>query len=117
MRNRRLPHWIEIQRKTEAEDPSGSGRLIVTWILQSEEKARVVPVSGEERLQVQQVQSHAMYRVTIRWRDDIAPETHRIRWLLSGDPERWIVMNIRFDGLAAEDDRFLVLDCERGVET
>ena len=69
--------------------------------------ARVEPLSGSEGEAQDQLQSSQLYRITIRYRNDITA-AHRITW-------RGTAMNIR--ALANPDERrhFLEMRCESGV--
>ena len=62
-----------------------------------------------ERLQADQLESSAIYRVTIRRRTDITTDK-RIVWKGKN-------LNIRFDGFNSAREGYLTFDAEMGVET
>jgi SPP1 family predicted phage head-tail adaptor len=87
----------------------GGGGSTETWSNVAILWAKVVPMSGRERLQADQLESPANYRVTIRRRTDITAGK-RILW--QGKP-----LNIRFDGFNSPRDLYMTFDAEMGVQT
>lgn len=79
-----LDQRVSIQ--TEVREPDGAGGYEVTWSTTATVWADVIPVSGREHVQADQLQGSAMYDVVIRNRA-IAP-AQRMLW---GN----IVLNIR----------------------
>lgn len=78
MLTQRLRHRITIQSQVQTQDLDAGGAVIVTWsTLVADEPAEVVPVSGREYLQAGAMQTEIAARMTIRWRDGIAP-TQRV---------------------------------------
>lgn len=105
MRPGALDQRVTIQSVTEADD--GYGGRTRTWADVATVWARVVPVSGRERTEAMQVQSPALYRVTMRRRTDLTPDK-RLVW--QGRP-----MNVRFDGFNSPRDLYLTVDAELDV--
>lgn len=102
-----LDQRVTIQSFTQAGDGGGGGPK--TWTTIATVWAHVRPLSGRERLQADQLESPANYRVTIRRRTDITA-AKRILW-------QGKAMNIRFDGRNNVRDLYMTLDCEAGVAT
>ena len=59
MRAGRLRHTVEIQRATEAAD--ATGQMIKTWSTIATRKAEIIPLSGDEYMDAQQIQSMRYY--------------------------------------------------------
>lgn len=102
-----LDQRVTLQSLSTTTD-AGGGR-VETWSAVAVLWAKVTPMSGRERLQADQLESPANYRVTIRRRTDITTK-HRFLW-------QGLPLNIRFDGRNNVRDMYATLDCEAGVET
>lgn len=100
-----LDQRVTLQRRGQVPDGGGGGAVV--WADVATLWARVLPISGRERVQARQVESPAMYRVTIRPRADVT-EADRFVW--QGRP-----LNIRFRAEAGPRPTFLTFDCEMGV--
>ncbi|MEO1223798.1 MAG: phage head closure protein [Pseudomonadota bacterium] len=106
-----LTERVRFQRIDET---VGAGASVTeTAVTLAEVWARVVPISGRERSQAQQIEDVAKYRVTIRRRRDVLG-ADRLLWRTSVEPEHWEPMAITFDGLNPTIDDFMTLDAERG---
>ena len=87
---------------------AGGGR-VETWTTVATVWAHVRPMSGRERLQADQLESPANYKVTIRRRTDVTA-AKRILW-------QGKALNIRFDGFNSPRDLYMTFDAEMGVQT
>ena len=103
----RLDQRVTIQVKQSVAD--GGGGFTETWSDVATVWAQVLPMSGRERSQAQQVEAASVYRVTIRRRGDLTA-AHRLVW--KGRP-----MNIRWDGFVSSRRPFMTIDAEMGVAT
>lgn len=104
-----LTERVTFERRIEAQD-ARAGRS-VTWVPLVTVWAQVRPLSGRERLQAQQLEAPAGYRLTIRRRTDL-DESMRVVW--SGQPQP---LQIRFLGRVGPREPFMLIDCEAGVAT
>ena len=77
MRAGRLRHTVEIQRATEAAD--ATGQMIKTWSTIATRKAEIIPLSGDEYMDAQQIQSKVTHRVTMRYYDGLT-SVDRLYW-------------------------------------
>jgi SPP1 family predicted phage head-tail adaptor len=82
----------------------GGGGSTETWSNVAILWAKVVPMSGRERLHADQLESPANYRVTIRRRTDITAGKRK-------------PLNIRFDGFNSPREQYMTFDAEMGVQT
>lgn len=103
----KLDQRVTLQSVSSTTD-AGGGR-VETWATVATLWASVRPMSGRERLQADQLESPANYRVTIRRRTDLTTDK-RILW--KGKP-----LNIRFDGFNSAREGYMTFDAEMGVET
>ncbi|MFX4223539.1 MAG: phage head closure protein [Thalassobaculum sp.] len=104
-----LTERVTFQRQVRVDD--GGGGTEVTWQNVVTVDAQVRPLSGRERLQADQLQASANYRMTIRRRTDL-DESMRVVWTGQADP-----MQIRFIGREGPREPFMLVDCEAGVVT
>jgi head-tail adaptor len=112
-RSVRLDQIVQIQEKVRTS--IGGGNYTELWTdVGQPQSARVVPISGSERLQAQQLEGRAMYRVTIRRREDVTT-ANRLLWCPRRGSTNRIPMDIRFAG--SPDDRFVTMDVEVGVDS
>lgn len=102
-----LDQRVTLQSVSSTTD-AGGGR-VETWATVATLWANVRPLSGRERLQADQIESPANYRVTIRRRTDITTDK-RIVWKGKN-------LNIRFDGFNSPREGYMTFDAEMGVET
>ena len=106
--SRRFNRRISIEEPTRT--ANGAGGYTKGWaaITDGEVWAEMIPLRGGEALERQVLAATQLWKVTIRWRDDVTVEQ---RVVFEGRP-----MNIR----AAQDPdgrRFeLVMTCEEGVK-
>jgi SPP1 family predicted phage head-tail adaptor len=88
------------------ETPDTIGGQADSWSELDDVPGDVQPLEGRELYQAQAVVPMLSHRVTIRYRDDVAVDKHRFRWLPSK-----ALLEIR--ALVNRDGRrrFLVADC------
>ena len=67
----RLRHKLQIRRKTQVDD--GKGGYATSWPVIAEPWAEVIGLAGREAVIEDVLRSVAIYRITIRWRNDILP--------------------------------------------
>lgn len=91
--------------------PDGGGGSAISWQNVVTVDAQVRPLSGRERLQADQIEAAANYRITIRQRTDIT-EAMRVSWGRMSAP-----MQIRFIARESSRSPFMMIDCEAGVQT
>lgn len=72
MRAGLLRHRVTIQQRTESQ--GGTGEVTWTWADLSTVWAAIEPVSEREYFAAAQVQSEAVTRIRMRYRDDIRPK-------------------------------------------
>lgn len=101
----RLRQRITLQQPVEATD-SGGG-VTKTWQNVATVWAEMVPLRGDERVIAEQLPSVVVYRVTIRYRDDVQP-SWRIQY-------KGKSLNIRATMNADERNAALILVAEEGV--
>ncbi len=101
---------VEFQRSTTVSDGGGGGA--VTWALLFKRWAEVRPLSGNERLQADQLEAARNYRITV-------PRDAQTGALLPSDRVVWLdkTMQIRFIADAGTSKREMMIDCESGVAT
>jgi len=68
----KLDRRVTIESVTLAAD--GYGGQVETWALLATVWAQVVPLTGRELFQAQQVNAEAEARFRIRWRSDVTPK-------------------------------------------
>lgn len=106
----KLRHRLTIEEEARVAD--GGGGFAVTWSELSTDPTvwgAVVPLSGREVLQAQQLATPVTHKVTIRHRSDV---TAAMRLKLGTR-----AFNIRAVINVDERDRWLELMCEEGVAT
>ncbi|MEP3114922.1 phage head closure protein [Nisaea sp.] len=96
---------IVIEQKTQTPRVGGPG-FTESWTEWGRLAAKVHPASGRERFEADQLHDRALYRFTVRRRTDLTAAM-RIRW----NDE---IYNIRFIGLTARTEQFMMIDAERG---
>lgn len=74
----------QLKFQSESRTADGGGGAAVTWADVATVWARVVPASGREMVQADQVQATALYDVTIHNRSDITPGM-RALWVTNGN--------------------------------
>lgn len=104
-----LTERVTFQQEVRVSD--GGGGDVVTWQTVVTVDAQVRPLNGRERLQADQLQASANYRLTIRRRTDLT-ESMRVVW--SGHPDP---MQIRYIGREGPREAFMLIDCEAGIVT
>ncbi|WP_158738629.1 phage head closure protein [Alteribacillus sp. YIM 98480] len=72
IRSGKLRQRILIQNEESVRQPGGTYET--EWVTFLESWARVVPLSGTERYQAQQVQSKLSHRVEMRYREGVKPQ-------------------------------------------
>lgn len=112
-RSVRMDQTVTVQRKQRTS--IGGGNFTETWVdVDQPEPAKVVPIGGSERLQAQQLEGKAMYRVTIRRREGLTT-ANRLLWCPRRNSDAEIPLDIVFAG--SPDDRFMTLDAVAGVDS
>jgi SPP1 family predicted phage head-tail adaptor len=101
----RLDQRVTLERRSRVADGAGGGAD--AWTAVAELWAAVAPISGRERTQARQVESPALYRVTIRPRADL---TTADRFVWQGRR-----LNVRFVADPGPRPLYLTCDCETGV--
>jgi SPP1 family predicted phage head-tail adaptor len=69
----KLRHKVTLQAPTTTQD-SDTGEQVVEWHTIAEPWAEIAPLSGREYLAAGAEQSEVRGRITIRYRDDVAPD-------------------------------------------
>jgi SPP1 family predicted phage head-tail adaptor len=100
-----LDQRVVIQSETRTADDYGGAAT--TWGTFATVWAGVRPTSGRERAEMGLVEAPALYRFTLRRRDDIT-EAMRLSW----NGQTW---NIRFIGDPGSRSLYMTIDAERGV--
>lgn len=99
----KLRHRLTIQQSVRSDDSGGGATLVWTDI--DEVWGAIEAISGQENLEAGRISGKVVYRITLRYRDDLAPEMR----LLSGSEV--------FEILSVQDEdgrrRFLTCKCER----
>lgn len=101
----RLDQRVTLQRRARVAD--GQGGYTETWVALRTVWASVRALSGREREYAAAAQAPATYRVTIRRYAELTA-ADRVVW--QGE-----ALNIRFVADNGPRERYLHLDCERGV--
>jgi SPP1 family predicted phage head-tail adaptor len=72
VRTGRLRHRVRIERYTQTQDEYGA--IVEAWAPLADVWAEVQALRGREYWEAQQVAAEAVYRLTIRYRDDLTTE-------------------------------------------
>ncbi len=106
MRAGRLRHRVDLQQLSPT--LNAMGEPSETWTTYATVSADVEPISGNERLAVQQAQADTTHRVTMRFRKGLAA-THRIL-------HRSRALNITSTRNVSERNRTLLIDCVEQID-
>ena len=106
MRAGRLRHRVDLQQLSPS--LNSMGEESETWTTYSTVSADVQPISGTERLAVQQAQADMTHKVTMRYRKGLTVE-HRIL-------HKSRVLNITAVQNVDESNRTLIIDCVEQVD-
>ena len=101
----KLRHTIQLQNKTRTDD--GIGGFSTTWTTYATVKAHIEEMAGKEVVIANRLDASKIIRATIRYRSDV-DETDRI--IYKGKAH-----NIRSASNIEGEDKWLLLDMERGV--
>ena len=70
----RLRHRVELQKPIRAQD--ASGEIVISWLTYATVWAFVKPLTGQERLEAQQVTPGISHEVRMRYRRDVISDHH-----------------------------------------
>jgi len=97
-----LRHRVTVEEPERAADDGGGGD--VTWATVANVWAEVVPKSGREVFESDQLGGRITHEVRMRWRADIAPD---MRIIHRGRP-----FNVRYAVNVSGRDEWLICECE-----
>ncbi len=100
-----LNEFVSFYSKSQVK--AANGTLVTTRVKIADAYARTRPLSGRERSQSEQTESHADYRFYIHQRDDISGASVLV----------WnnVDYNIRFVANNGPKEPYMYIDAERGV--